>query len=103
MSLIEIKEDELVIKRAELTALVDAVQGMREEMKNLTLNAKLDVYCKGDIVTGKAVRMIMGWSESTFSRRLQDEENPIPMTKEGKGYAMPRAEFIEYYNQVFNS
>lgn len=102
MPLIEITEEKVIVSRASLDALVCEVIAMRKDIKSLKLDSKLDALCKGEMVTGVAVRKIMNWSPYQFTRRLQDENNPIPMTYDGKGYVMPRAEFIKYYDEMVN-
>lgn len=75
---------------------------MRESITNLVFNAKLDALCEGELVTAKVVRKMMGWSPYQLTNRINDESNPIPMTKDTRGWVMTREAFKAYHDKMFN-
>jgi len=101
MNLYDLKDEEVVVKKADLDAIVSELRTLRESINNLVVTAKLDTLCSGEFVTGKALRKIFGWSASTFQRRLHNDENPLPMTKDGREYKMTREDFLKYYKENY--
>jgi len=102
MNLLEIEEETIVVKRADLNTMIKEIRLMRESMDNLVFNAKLDALCEGELVTAKVVKKMMNWSQYQLSNRINDENNPIPMTKDTRGWVMTRESFKNYYDQMFN-
>lgn len=102
MMSIEIEEETVVVKRANLNTIITEMRLMRESMDNLVFNAKLDALCTGELVTAKAVCKMMSWSKYQLSNRINDESNPIPMTKDTRGWVMTRKAFKQYYEKMFN-
>ena len=102
MNLLEIEEETIVVKRADLNTMIKEIRLMRESMDNLVFNAKLDALCDGELVTAKTVCKMMSWSKYQLSNRINDESNPIPMTKDTRGWVMTREAFKAYYDKMFN-
>jgi len=99
----ELQEEFVQVRRVDLTALVSEVKMLKDKIETNTLDSQLDLLCGSSrMVTSAVVCKIFGWSTSTFNRRLVDEFNPIPMTKDGKGWVMSREVFTKYYNETFN-
>ena len=99
----ELQEEFVQVRRVDLSALVSEMKLLKDKIEANTLNSQLDLLCGASrMVNSTVVCKILGWSTSTFNRRLVDEFNPIPMTKDGKGWVMSREVFTQYYNENFN-
>ena len=96
MTLIKVTEETVLVKTADLQQMVIELQGIRNDISDLKDKSKLDFLCEGGVVSSKAVRKLLGWSKYQLAARLKDELNPIPMTKDKRGYIMTRDQFQEY-------
>ena len=84
-------------------AVAVAIKPYLEDVKKRSFEEKLtDLMGSNPMVTSSVVMKMTGWSRPTFNRRLVDDVNPIPMTKDGKGWVMNREVFIKYYNETFH-
>ena len=100
---LELHEEYVQVRRIDLLDLVKEVKQLKDKIETNTLDAQLDLFCGASrMLTSKVVCKMFGWSRATFSRRLVDEVNPIPMTKDGRDWVMSREVFTKYYNETFN-
>jgi len=100
---IELQEEFVQVRRVDLLALVREVKMLKDKIETNTLDAQLDLLCGASrMLTSTVVCKIFGWSRATFNRRLIDELNPIPMTKDGRDWVISREVFTNYYNETFN-
>jgi hypothetical protein len=94
--------EEVLVSRVDLQNLIHEINDLKKIVIRGEVRAKLDVLCDSEVVNSKIVKKIMGWSETTFQRRLNDTKNPILMTKEnGTRWTMTKQEFLEYYESLF--
>lgn len=99
----ELQEEFVQVRRVDLSALVREVESLKNKIEANTLDSQLDLLCGASrMLTSAVVCKILGWSRPTFDRRLIDENNPIPMTKDGKVWVMSREAFTKYYNETYN-
>eukprot|EP01029_Cantina_marsupialis_P000908 TRINITY_DN10717_c0_g9_i1.p1 TRINITY_DN10717_c0_g9~~TRINITY_DN10717_c0_g9_i1.p1 ORF type:complete len:106 (+),score=11.25 TRINITY_DN10717_c0_g9_i1:380-697(+) len=100
---LELPEEFVQVRRIDLSALVKEVKQLKDKIETNTLDAQLDLLCGASrMLTSTVVCKILGWSRATFNRRLLDEFNPIPMTKDGRDWVISREVFTIYYNETFN-
>lgn len=100
---LELKEEFVQVRRIDILALVSEFKELKDKIEANTLDYQLDQLCGASrMVNTPVVCKILGWSRSTFNRRLVDEVNPIPMTKDGRDWVMSREVFTKYYNETYN-
>ncbi len=78
-SIIDIKEETVTVKYVELTALIDEIKGLREDLKRERKEPK----SKAELLTAKDIMTDLGISRKTLDRRMYESENPLPMVLEG--------------------
>jgi hypothetical protein len=91
--------EQVIIKTADLAALVDKIEKLSGIVLQDRFNEKLDLLCEGNIVNSKVVKRLMGWSEKIFQNRLKSCEPMLPMKKNTEGrWEIAKEDFLTWYN-----